>query len=99
MKIFRTLQRQYAILGVYPSAQKYPFNARVFFGFLLLGCVSVSQFVYIFLVADGFMEYMECVCSTFTTFIIIVCLAAVISRKTTLFESIDDIEQYIDTSK
>lgn len=102
MKIFRAVQKQYAILGVSSSHQpnqKCPLNRRELFCFLIFGCLLVSHFVYLMRVASDFMEYMECLLSTSAGFIASVCFAAVALRKTTLFESIGAIEQLIDTSE
>lgn len=99
MKIFQTVQKYYAILGISPSNSKYPISERVFFGFLLFGCSATSQFVYIFHVANGLIEYMECVGSICGGIIIFVCFLAIVLRKTTLFKSIDSIEKLIDTSE
>lgn len=102
MKIFRVVQQHYAILGVSSSHQpnqKYRLNRREVFSFFILGCLMISHFVYIFRVASGFMEYMECICSTSTCIIAAICFAAVVFRKTTLFERVGDIEQFIDASE
>lgn len=102
MKVFRTIQTELTILGISPSnqlAQQFPFSKRVLLGFQLFAWLMASQFVYIFHVANGFMEYMECVCSMSAGIIVLVDLAAIVFRTTLLFESIDKIEQLIDTSK
>lgn len=103
MKIFEIVQKHYAILGIGPStqqlAQKYPFSERVILGFLLFGCGAILQFVYIFHVASGPMEYMECVCFLSGIIIMFVCFAAIVFRKTMLFTSIDNIKSLIDTSE
>lgn len=95
MKIFQTLRKQLAIVGISPSNQS--FNERVFFGFSLFGCSVSSQFVYIY-VANSLMDSMECICSLSAGIIIFVCFVAVIFRKSTLFESVDNFEKLIDTS-
>lgn len=101
MIIFRTVRNKYAMVGISSSnqwTQKYSFNKRVCFGFLLFGCVAVSQLVYVFYVANGLMEYMECISTGSGTIIMFVCFAAIVFRKTKLFESIDEFEKLIDTS-
>lgn len=102
MKIFRTVQKRYGIVGISSSNQlpkKYPFVNRILTGFLLFGCSFVSQFMFILDTASGFMEYMECISSLAAGIIIFVCFAAVVVRKTTLFESIANIENLIESSK
>lgn len=101
MIIFRTVRNKYAMVGISSSnqwTQKYSFNKRECFGFLLFGCVTVSQLVYVFYVANGLMEYMECISTGSGTIIMFVCFAAIVFRKTKFFESIDDFEKLIDTS-
>lgn len=102
MKIFETIQKQYAILGIISSrlsSQKYRFNEREFLGFLLFGYQIFSQFVYVFHEASGFMEYVVSICATSGTIIMFVCFAAIVFRKSTLFESIDNVETLIDKSE
>lgn len=94
----------YATLGICPSnqpTQTYPFSLllRVIFGFLLFGYLIVSQCVYTFYVANGFIEYVECICTTFSSIIVFVFFAAIVFRKTELFEIIENIESLIDTSE
>lgn len=102
MKVFQTIQKQFAILGISsprPPIQKYPFNERIYFGFLLFGCSTVSKFVYIFHVASGFIEYVECVSVISGSIIIIVCFGAIVFRKSTIFESVDLMEKLLDASE
>lgn len=102
MKIFRTVRKQYAILGIRSSNQSirnYSFNKRILFGFLLFAYLILSHFVYFFHVANGFMDCMECICSLSASIIMFVCLAAIVFRKNTLFECIHNMEKLIDTSE
>lgn len=102
MKIFKIIQKQYAILGIsslQQSTQKYQTDRRAIVGFLLFGCNVVSHFVYIFHEANGFMEYMEGVCATSATIMISVSFATMFFKRTLLFKSIDNIEKLIETSK
>lgn len=99
MKIFKILQRQYAILGISPSISLNSFKKRVLFGFLMFGYLFISGFVYTSYVANDFMEYVECCCALSACVIIFVCYAAVAFRKTILFDGIDNIERFIDTRK
>lgn len=103
MKIFQTIQTHYAILGItnttHQSTQKHPFSIRVFMGFLLFGSLNVLDFVYIFRVANGFTDYMNSICAASTSIIFSITFAAIVFRKSTLFGSIDSLEQLIDTSE
>lgn len=102
MKIFDTIQNRYATLGIsrsYQSAQKYPFNERVLFGFLFFGWTIFSQFVYIFHVARKFLEYMEGTCAAAGCIMLFVCFATIVFKRTSLFENIENFEKLIDTSK
>lgn len=102
MKVFQTVRRQYAALGIRPNIQlnqRDSSRKRVLFGFLLIGCLLTSQSLYTFLVADGFMELVESVCSTSGTIIVFICFAAIVFKKNLLFANIDNIEQLIDGSE
>lgn len=99
MKILQRIQIRYTILGISSSNQSTPFNERIRFGSLLFGCLVLSQLLYLFLVASIFTEFMECISSGSSTIIMFVCFAAIAVRKNTLFESIDDIKKFIDSSK
>lgn len=104
MKIFQSVLKHFATLGIsssssYQSTQKYPFNKRIFFGCTLLGWAIISQFVYIFRVANNFMEYVECVCLISGTTIVLICLATIAFRRTLLFSGIRELENLIETIK
>lgn len=102
MKIFKTVRKKYAIVGIRPSnrlIQRYSFNEREFIGFFILGCTAASYFMYIFREARGFIEYMESICAFSASIIMFVSFASVSIKKAALFTSIDKIEKLIETSK
>lgn len=103
MKVFQFLQKQFAFVGITISSKQSTifntFNGRVAFGFILNGCAIVEQSMYVIHVANGFMEYMECINSASGTIIIFVWYAAIALKKATLFEIIDKFEKLIDTSE
>lgn len=99
MKILRTVQEHYAIVGFSQSTSTEQVNKRILIGLLLFGYPSVSQILYIFHVADGFIEYVQSVCTTVASTIIFVCFVSFIRRKTQFFEIIDNLEKLIDTSE
>lgn len=99
MNLLQIVEKNFATLGLSPSNQIYPINGKVLFGFLVFECTTVSQFMYIFNVANGFMEYMEVVSATSGTIVMFICFVTIMARKTTIFESIDDINKLINTSE
>lgn len=102
MKILQTIQRQYALLDIVPSHQanqKCPLSNKILFGYSLLLYSIVSQFMHIFRVASGLMEYMECTCSMFASINMFVCFTAIVIKKAVIFENIETIEKLIETSK
>lgn len=102
MEIFQTAQTHFAVLGIRPSNQttrKYSDNRKILFGFLLFVCNAVSQFVYIVHVANGFMEFMDCICATSGSTIVFVGFTTIVFKRTLLFENIDNLQKLIDTSK
>lgn len=102
MKIFHTIQAQYAILGISPpnqSNENCSFNGRIFFGFSVFGCLLLSQFIYLFSFTNDFMSYMNCISSILGSILIFVCFARVVFRATALFKTIDNAEKLIETSQ
>lgn len=102
MKIFQTIQMRYATLGIRPtnpSDRTYPFDLRIFLGFLPLGYTCVSQIVIIFHVANGFTEYIENICTLFTYIRALVFFVPILCKRTKLFEIIENMEKFIDASK
>lgn len=96
IKIFETVRRNYAMLGISPSQQStkiYPFNGRVLFGFLLFGCTIISQLAYTIQVASGFMGYMNCICAASGTTVMFIGFATIVLNMNLLFKSIDEIEK------
>lgn len=102
MKFFETIQMHALTLGVSSSnhsSQKYPFNRRVLVGFLIFGCSILSHLSYIFLVANGFMDYMVCICSTWASILMFAGFAIIVFKSASVFDSIDNFETFVDTSK
>lgn len=102
MKIFRTVRKYYAILGIdssNQSPQKHHFSKREICGLFSLGCLIISQFAYILCVASSFMGYIEAICALSVTTILLGSCATIIIKKIVLFELYDRIEKLIDTSK
>lgn len=99
IKTFQTVQSQYAILGISSSNKSRPFNERSLVGFVIFGCLILSQIVYIFHVANGFMDFLECLCGISASFNMFVVFVAIVFTQNTLFVIIDNTDILIDTSK
>lgn len=102
MKLFQVVLKKFAILGIHPSHQsnqRLSLNKKELFGFLSIGSLIFSQTMYGFYEANGFMEYMDCICATSATMLVFVCLATMVIRKTKLFEMLDYMERVIEASK
>lgn len=101
MKVFQKLSRQYAILGIRSNATnpKHAFNERIHAGFFLFGCIIVTKFIYIFRVANAYMEYMECVSTTSGSIIVAVIYTHTVIISDEIFEVFGKIEQFIETSE
>lgn len=98
MKILQTAQKYYEMLGI-NATNRLAFSRRELFGFLVFGYNIVSQLVYICSVASGFAEYVDCVSSICCGIIMLICFAATVFRKTTIFDSIGNIERIIHISE
>lgn len=97
MKVLEIVQTHLSILGI--SSTEYPFNRRILFGFLLFGSCMVLHFTYIFCDATGFMDYVVSICLTLASAVIFATFATIHSKRVLLFDSIEKIEQFVDTSK
>lgn len=104
MKVFQIIRKHYESLGINSSlqmsqtSQRFPFNEKILLSILSFGCIIVSHIVYIFYVASGFMEYVECICTTCGSIITFICFATIAFKSNKLFKVIDNIEKFIVTS-
>lgn len=101
MKIFKIVQEHYVTLGISPSqssTQKLAIGKEILYGFMLMGYFITSQFVYIYLVANSFFEYIEIICALSGTIIVFICFVIIVLKKTTVFECINLTEKLINTS-
>lgn len=102
MKVFQTVQKRYATVGIRPSnhsiTQNPLFRRRALGGCLFFLCYYISQFVYILHVANDFMQYIECVCELYASAIVFVWFMTIALKRDLLFQYIDYIEKSIDTS-
>lgn len=102
LKVLQSAQKQFANVGIVKSNQApsvYAFNKTILVGFFMLGGSVVAQIVYISHVANGFMDYVNSICSTSSAIIIFVCFAAIILRREAIFECIDKTEKIIHSSE
>lgn len=103
MKIFELIQKHYGTLGIiFPSnqsLQKYPFIKRVLFGFLLFAYYIVSQCVYTFYMASGFMGYVDSVSSLAGNNIGFISFTTIVLKRRLLFKCIDNMEKLMEISK
>lgn len=102
MKIFRTIRKEFAIVGIgnpsNRSSQKWAFTKQIICG-LLLCFTIVSQLLYIFYVANGFMENIEAICTFSASIIMVVGFLALVLKRKLLFKSIDKLEKLVVSSK
>lgn len=101
MKIFQTIQKKYAIVGIRSSnqsTQKCPFDKKSLLIFMMIVSL-ISQFMFILVVASSFMEYSECISVLSGAILISIGSITMIFKTTALFECIDKMEKLIDTSK
>lgn len=98
-KLLEIVQMHYTTLGICSSHQKHSFNKRILFGFILFGWVIVLHFMYIFRVANDFMDYMVCICSLSGNSITFICFVAAVLKSNLLFKIIDNMEVLVDASE
>lgn len=98
MKILEIVQKHYATMGIM-SSEKYPLNKRILAVFSIFGCGVVSLGVEFFHVSNHLMESIICLCLMFGVIITFNCFAAIVFKRSLLFENINKIETLIDTSE
>lgn len=101
MKIFQSIEDNLAILGIssYQSIQVQPFNTRNVTTLLVFGLSVISNCVFLFHVADSFMEYTKCVYVVSTLITSFICFAHLVLKMPKLFEFIKNFEQIVEESK
>lgn len=97
MKIFQSIQNQFAILGI--SSEQQILNRKIVFGLTLLGMCIVLQCAATFQPANEFKEYIDRVNMTSTTIIAAIIFAVVIFNIKNLFEIINMFEKLINDSE
>lgn len=95
MKLFQTIQEHYAILGIGREIVL----KRVFFGFLIFGCATTSQVMYILRTANDFVAYIEGVCWISGSFIVCVCFLTILFKRALLLESFHNFKKFLDLSE
>lgn len=98
MKIFQIIQLHFTSLGIIRSDQ-HTCNKKILVGFIIFWFAVGLQLEYLLFEANGFMELMECISSLSGSAIIFVCFAAIVFSRDAVFDSIDQIEEIIDSSK
>lgn len=100
MQMFQLIQKRFGIIGIssWQSAQKYSLSAKVVIDFLIFGFCLFAHFMYIFLLANGYAELVECITSTSASIIAFVCFATIAIKSSILFEIIEKAEKFIGNS-
>lgn len=99
--VFETTMRNLAVLGISPilATQAYPFNVRIFIGFLILGSSISSSTVYIIYDAKTFLDYTQAIFAGSFATMFILFLLIVIHRVEILFDFFKRCDAFIKTSK
>lgn len=93
MKIFQSIQHQFATLGINSKQQNH--NPKIIFGLTLLAMCIVLQCAATFQPANEFKEYIEHVNMTLTTVIVAIIFIVIIFSIRLLFELLDMFEKLI----
>lgn len=101
IRIFQTVQKNFAFLGISPALmdQPYPFNRRILFGCLIFGSALISVFISIIFEANTFWEFSQ---SAFFGSVLvsgILALLFLVFRVPRLFKLIASFEHVIETSE
>lgn len=95
VKIFETIQEHYAMLGIGRNIVL----KRVLFGFLIFGCATTSQVMFVLRTANDFVAYIEGICWISGSLIVFVCFTTILFKRALLFESIHNFKKFLDTSE
>lgn len=101
IKIFQTIKKNLSTIGIGPNSAKQlrPFNAKIFVNLSAVGIGFIGTLMYIIIEARTFLEFAQSIymCSTF---VLVACiLMTLIFNLSELFETIDNCESLVNTSK
>lgn len=101
VKLFRNIQSIFMILGIKPISieQSYPFNRRIFLGFILTSCGITFILVFVSNEANTFWEYTQSAYFFSAAIIATFILTHVVFRTSKIFEFITNFENVINTSE
>lgn len=101
IKIFQTVREYFAIIGINRVLvdQPYPFNRRIFLGFLMFGLAITSLFTFIISQAKTFWEFAQSIYTCSAVILGICCLFILVFRVHILFKFIASFENVINTSE
>lgn len=101
MKPFKTIQENFAIIGISPKllTQVYPVNWRIFTTLLRLGLGVSFVSMYVIIYANTFIEYTQSVFLGSAGALVFVILLCIIIKAKRLFEFIDCNDATINRSK
>lgn len=101
MKLFQTIQRKFAILGISPdqSIQNCPFNQEIILVYIIYGSACIMSNVYLFHEAQNFEEYTNNIYITTAATMLLFFFTIIINKMANLFEFIDNVEKLIDSSE
>lgn len=90
-KTFETIQKNLAIAGISSTLanQSFPLNARILFGFLLLGLNIFDLFIFIIYDAETLVECAQSIYAICLLILIILCLQIIIFNVEKFFDFID----------
>lgn len=102
MNIFQLTLKNFATIGIDPNLvlQPYPFNEKIFLGFLILGSGVICNFMYIFYEAKTYTEYTRTIYMCSLELLIIFTLTIIIFKVKMFFKLFnDDCQNLVNTSK
>lgn len=100
MKIFQTVQKNLAILGISSMQSNQAFYNRKYLLYLLLsGSLIIMNCVFLIYVAKSFKEYTDSIYITSVSIALFISLSFLIRRMRNLFEFIDNLEKIVDDSE
>lgn len=99
MKIFQTIQKNHAIVGIVPRKQNQSFNGRLVVTFSLFGLSFTSSAIFLFYKANSFLDYSNNMYITTGQAMLFIVCTIIIFKKAKLFQFIDHLEKSLNQSK
>lgn len=98
MKLFRIIQKNFAILGITSaqSIQKHPFNRQIVLLYSIYGSTWISSVLFLFQKANTFEEYTNNIYITSAAAIVMFSFTIIVFKMSKLFEFVNNLGESVE---